>query len=746
MDGMGKGADETPDVHARTRSGLRGIGARLALATVGVLVVVSSALYLELTRRERQSLLSAKSVAASMVADLFAASLVAPLDFADQDAIDNELRHLETNSEVICAAIWLEGDERPVAVMKNASQGTCDASRPIVSRDVAAPVFRDDAVEVVRLVTGRKGKSVGRTRVVFSLVRENTAFATSRARIFGLSAALALGTALLLLAITRRQIVLPLARLAAATVRVGRGDLAARVAVRSDDEIGQLAGAFNRMSEALSDRDRQLSAVTQHLRELLDHMRQAILAFDREGRVQGEASHQARAIFGDSLAGTSVSDLLYPGAATHDVESQSFIEWRETAFDVVPADWQQIEEFAPRELTIARADGTTVPLEVEFRPIGAGDRVERIMLLATDVSEKRRLERTVEAQSAEHARRMGAMRRLAAGGAQLFVSFAEKAREELGECLSRLGPQPSVMSRPDIDALFRRIHTMRGEARAFELLELDRDLTVVEDELSGLREIARVDGSAFTGAGHARLVQALHRADDAVLDAREGFVSASPIGRAVLDQMTVQRSDVEELAALLSTRAEPAEKRVLDRLMARRFGETAATLLERARDWAGTMDKEVHLELEGRDVPIPPAVARILGGVLVHLVRNAIVHGIESPGVRADAGKEPRGRVTISASSGPSGPTVFVEDDGRGLDTAAIVARARGLGLNADRPAHELVFEPGLSTLEECFELAGRGVGLDAVRTELAAVGYSVSIETAPGRGTKYVLSPLGAR
>src|ERR1041385_8707384 len=90
-----------------TRSGFTvSLGTKLAVATVGVLCIVSTGLYLELTNRERQHLVSSKATAASMVSDLFAASLTAPLDFGDIEAVDAEVRNLRSNNEIIYAAVW----------------------------------------------------------------------------------------------------------------------------------------------------------------------------------------------------------------------------------------------------------------------------------------------------------------------------------------------------------------------------------------------------------------------------------------------------------------------------------------------------------------------------------------------------------------------------------------------------------------------------------------------------------------
>src|SRR5262249_38518361 len=234
----------------------------------------------------------------------------------------------------------------------------------------------------------------------------------------------------------------------------------------------------------------RLRTATRSLRDLLDHMQQAILAFDAKGRVRGEASRQARAVFGDHLDGANVQELLYGGAPEHDVEAQAFEEWRSMAFGVSLGEWPELSRLAPRDVALRTPGGETLPLEIELRPIDVDGKIDRIMLLATDVSEKRRLERTVEAQTEEHARRIAAMRRLVAGGAQLFVTFTERAREQLGECLSLLGPAPRDLARADVDAIFRRAHTMRSEARAFDLEALEKQLGKVEEALATLRDLA----------------------------------------------------------------------------------------------------------------------------------------------------------------------------------------------------------------------------------------------------------------
>jgi chemotaxis protein histidine kinase CheA len=226
----------------------------------------------------------------------------------------------------------------------------------------------------------------------------------------------------------------------------------------------------------------------------------------------------------------------------------------------------------------------------------------------------------------------------------------------------------------------------------------------------------------------------------------EVFVAASPIGRAALEQLTVQRPDVQRLTELAEARRDPALSEAVARLGARPFGEATASLIDMAPTWGDREGKHVLLDVDGREVRVPPGLARVLGAVLTHLVRNAIAHGIEPPAQRAEAGKPLVGTIRVVAREGERGPTIVVEDDGRGLDVTAIGERAAQLGVEVGgkdaRGLAELAFVAGLSTAEHGGTLAGRGVGLGAVREDLARAGYAIDVVSERGKLTRFTMRP----
>ena len=181
------------------------------------------------------------------------------------------------------------------------------------------------------------------------------------------------------------------------------------------------------------------------------------------------------------------------------------------------------------------------------------------------------------------------------------------------------------------------------------------------------------------------------------------------------------------------------------------FSEACHALPGAVRDVAAHTGRVVDFVLEGGEIRVDRAVVNALREPLLHLVRNAVDHGIEPPDERVRAGKPERGTVRVEASLTNGRLVVRVADDGAGLDIEAIRARREARGVDVSRDDRELVralFVGGLSTREEPTAISGRGVGLDIVRAALERIGGSVDVDWTSGQGTIFVLEcpPTPAR
>ena len=176
---------------------------------------------------------------------------------------------------------------------------------------------------------------------------------------------------------------------------------------------------------------------------------------------------------------------------------------------------------------------------------------------------------------------------------------------------------------------------------------------------------------------------------------------------------------------------------------------TLYSLLSRAvRDAAKSAKKNVELDLSGSETELDNNIIQQISDPLVHLVRNSVAHGIEAPADRLAKGKAEQGHVMLRAYHRGNHIYIEVEDDGRGIDYARVRQSAIDCGLVStetadrltERDLREMLFHPGFSTATVKTELAGRGVGLDVVRSNLGVLNGEIEIQSEPGQGTKFTL------
>ncbi len=269
---------------------------------------------------------------------------------------------------------------------------------------------------------------------------------------------------------------------------------------------------------------------------------------------------------------------------------------------------------------------------------------------------------------------------------------------------------------------------------------------VTDEELAaGDARKATADAAVAAPAAHGKKAATSVRVDAARLDQLMHYMGELVVHRTHVEQLC-QQADVPGLSQAMADLAR-ASQSLQAMVMQVRMIPVEAVFLRfprLVRDLSGKLGKQVELKLVGQDTELDRTVVDALGDPLVHLVRNALDHGLEAAEEREAAGKPSTGTLEIAATHAGGNVVISVRDDGHGIDPAKVAAKAVERGLitaeqaeSIDQPrAAELLFAPGFSTAETTSDISGRGVGMDAVRTTIRELGGDVHFFSELGVGT----------
>ncbi|MCP5057430.1 MAG: chemotaxis protein CheA [bacterium] len=360
------------------------------------------------------------------------------------------------------------------------------------------------------------------------------------------------------------------------------------------------------------------------------------------------------------------------------------------------------------------------------------------------------------------------------------------AIKEIGEILSTL---PSAGETPDSHIRFSLLAGTDLEAAALaERLELapesvetamlPRPNSVAPAAPSAAEPVAvepaAVEAASARAEGKAANPELEHEQEDASEPASLRSISGTvrvDIRRLdelmnLVGELALQKGALHHLAGRLSadphTLREGAELGKIHRGLERKLSELQAGVLEVrmvplrqvfdklarvVRRLRLDLHKDVRLEVSGVDTELDKLIVEELVDPLMHLVRNAFDHAIEEPAERIRLGKEAEGTIRLEATQRGNDVVIRLSDDGRGIDAARVLERAREKGLVGageeltEREALQLIFHPGLSTRDAVTETSGRGVGMDVVRSNIASLGGIVDVESTPGSGTTIAIT-----
>ncbi|HET9238553.1 MAG TPA: 7TM-DISM domain-containing protein [Oligoflexus sp.] len=511
-------------------------------------------------------------------------------------------------------------------------------------------------------------------------------------------------------------------------ISIALGDKMRLAQERSEQKVRQM----NEKLEEIVDEK------TRDIKSILSNIKLGIFAIVPEKfAIHRDFSMHLREIFKSrKIEESNALDLLLEGSAVSGDQRHQIKAALEASFGEDEMVFEMNEGALPKEIQYRSLDSTQRILEIDWNPmLSKARKVERILVTCKDVTDLRLIKLAAENQQKE----LEYIGELINVNQEMFSKFATAARRFLSENAGLL--QNNDVIRPDIlKMLFINMHTIKGAARSLGFRELTNTVHMAEEALSEIQkgsriadkaallaELAQVETSlgTYEWINNKKLNRTLHTPDTIELRVED------------LEREIMFIEDIERLKDLDSvTRSLSQMKQRLVPYVFRNAQQVLTEICESVPKLAKDLGKECpELRIEAKDIFLTHACTEMLRHIFVHILRNALDHGIESAAERTLSGKNERGVIDISMVPDSAGwLTLTIRDDGRGLALQLIkqIAVIKGF-LPQHSPVQpedvaQFIFESGFSTSAGVSDISGRGIGMEAVRRLLHQHGSRIRL------------------
>jgi len=685
------------------------VGTKLTGGILVVLAIVTAVAYFRVNRNEREQMLRARERAATMVAELFAAGVTAPLSFNDDAGIREHIALLMASTNVVYAGLWRADGERRGEKIGEMARGV---AIPSVSANIARQLVVErtaDVIGVQKPVISDSGELLGVALIEFSLAEENaTILAEQRGTLLTFSVT-ALGLAAVVVALSRLLVVSRLAQLAKAAKRLEEGEVV-DIRLDTNDEVGALSRAFASMSRVIASREAQISQRNVDLRRVLDNVAEGLVTVRKDGSISEERSRVVDDWFGRPALGVDVFDY--------------FESVDQATGDVLRLGWTALgDDFMPVEVVLdqmrVRFEHSGRSFELDFSPIWLGPEADQVLdevlLVVRDVTAAVHRERSERAQ--REALRVYRSILVDPVGFRDFLANGSRLIEAIEE-----DPGAAATS----SRLKRDIHTLKGDTGLYGIESVADVCHRIESRMQDLQRPPSAEEVAALRVAWTQLMSlAAELETGSHSDRIEIYVREY---EEHLAQLKALGTSGELIATVRSWANEPAERTL------QRFVEQGRSLARHL----GKVDTAIEMRVTPVGLRLAPARWAPVWAVFSHVLRNTFDHGVETLARRRATKKPDRASVEISLTASKEGVVLCVADDGRGIDWQAVRERAQKLGLPHATPAEleEALYGDGLTTREQATETSGRGLGMGAFREVVRACGGTITIESRLGHGT----------
>lgn len=493
------------------------------------------------------------------------------------------------------------------------------------------------------------------------------------------------------------------------------------------------------LEEKVAQRTLSLQEKTNDILSMMQNMHQGLFTIMHGGIVHHEyAAYLEEILQTDKIAGHHFMDLLFCDTNL----GSDRCDQVSTAIDALIGADEMMFEFNSHllatEIVISLGDNTKI-LELDWDPIILNDEIDKIMVTVRDVTALKELQAAAEEQKRE----LEIIGHILAVDVNKFNEFIRSAMAFIEQCRTLI-KSTSQKNDEVIAILFRCMHTIKGNARTFGFNYITNSVHNVENSYDELRKmadkawqpdvllyelkLAEVDVQRYQGVARDKLGR---NVDDQHEQQQSMVVDNHQITKLLADigqlDMTALNSDARECFKTTYQTLVTIEGQPIDQII--------ASVLASAASLSQALDKPTpDMQVNSGDIYIKTTAHELLNNIFMHVFRNAIDHGIESPQVRLAQGKPAQGCICLDTIGQDTFIELVITDDGQGLAIDKLYQKALAEGVYAEgkRPLAadiaNLIFGSGFSTAEAVTELSGRGVGMDAVKQFLELEGGTIEI------------------
>lgn len=539
--------------------------------------------------------------------------------------------------------------------------------------------------------------------------------------------------ALVLIILMRGLIISPILKIGKAVTEVGKGNLETRISVQSKDELGNLGVKINEMIVGLDERNRLLvenkiiEATNKENRKYLDNIQEGLLLIDPSFSISDQYSKEVIDLFGtEQIAGRNFVDFIYKDRESQKDEREELEQFLTMLFNQTMADIEMIMEINPLKNKILQTGGTgadpgdkrEVIVDTLYHRIVNEDRVENVMVIFEDKTEIVAAQKELEKERIRSQSEIEYIAAILRAGPQSFNDFIGEADAALNEIELH---QDELKDNAVINKLFRQMHSLKGTARYLEFKRIATLAHEIENIISKVRD-EKQDIDKEVKSELETIINNMFSELNKIKQLNDRFRSFSGAGSVSegIEKKNVLTGFLESLGRM-------------------------------AKDIAKELDKKINYSFNNTLGEI--SYMSGIKNAIIHLVRNAVDHGIEDQIERLGNNKSQVGKIQLKVSKDSEDQHVFeIIDDGRGIDFELVRKKAleNGLIKEGDKTVNQakllrILFLPSFSSKSEVTNISGRGVGLDLVKDAIDKLGGHISVSTQKKKGTRISIKIPGA-